>query len=142
MSIAIAKGDIIDALSSKMKEIGEKSGAQHFTRDAESLKGVKVVVLLGTRIESTNVKGCDYCGFNGCAEREKNLPAICAFNAGDLGIAIGSALSVAADHRVDNRIMHSIGKAAIELKLLGDDIKIAYGIPLTATSKNPFFDRK
>lgn len=142
MSIGIAKGETIDSLSRKMKEIGEKTGAPHFTRDSESIKGAKVIVLLGTRIESTNVKGCDYCGFNGCSEREKNLPAICAFNAGDLGIAVGSALSIAADHRVDNRIMHSIGKAAIELKLLGDDIKIAYGIPLAATSKNPFFDRK
>jgi uncharacterized ferredoxin-like protein len=142
ISIAKVKGETIDALSDKMQEIGERSGAQFFKRDAENIKLSKVVVLLGSKVQATGVRACDFCGFDGCAERDKNLPAICAFNAGDLGIAIGSALSVAMDHRIDNRIMYSVGKAAVELKLLGDEVKMAYGIPLTATSKNPFFDRK
>jgi uncharacterized ferredoxin-like protein len=38
--------------------------------------------------------------------------------------------------------MYSAGKAAIELGLLGTEVKVAYGIPLSATGKNPFFDRK
>jgi uncharacterized ferredoxin-like protein len=59
----------------------------------------------------------------------------------DLGIAIGSAVSVAADHRVDNRVMYSIGKAAKELKLLGEEASIIFGIPLSASGKSPFFDR-
>ena len=33
------------------------------------------------------------------------------------------------------------GKAAIELGIFGDDVLIAYGIPLSAKGKNPFFDR-
>jgi uncharacterized ferredoxin-like protein len=37
--------------------------------------------------------------------------------------------------------MFTIGKAVVEMKLLGEDVKIAYGIPLSASSKNPFFDR-
>ena len=65
----------------------------------------------------------------------------CSFNAGDLGIAVGSVVSLAADLRVDNRIMYTAGKAAIELGLLGDDVFIAYAIPLSAKGKNPFFDR-
>ncbi|MDT8308711.1 MAG: ferredoxin domain-containing protein, partial [Bacteroidales bacterium] len=56
--------------------------------------------------------------------------------------AVGSAISVAMDHRVDNRIMYTAGIAAVEMKMLGEAVKIAYGIPLSATSKNPFFDRK
>jgi uncharacterized ferredoxin-like protein len=142
VSVSIAKADTIEALSGKMKEIGEKTGVQFFVRDAESIKQAKAIVLLASKLGSTNVKNCNYCGFNGCAEREQHLPAICAINAGDLGIAIGSALSVAADHRVDNRLMFSIGKAAMELGLLGAEVKIAYGIPLSVTGKNPFFDRK
>jgi len=141
ISIAIAKGDTIINLSSKMTEIGDRAGAQFFKRDAECIKLAKIVVLLGTKISSTNVKGCNFCGYEGCGEREENEPAICAFNAGDLGIAIGSAISIATDNRVDNRLMYTVGKAAIELGIL-EDSKIAYGIPLTATSKNPFFDRK
>ena len=66
----------------------------------------------------------------------------CTFNTGDLGIAIGSAVSVAMDHRVDNRIMYTVGQAAMELRLLGDDVPVIYGIPLSISSKNPFFDRK
>ncbi len=142
ISTAIVKGDEIKPLSEKMKEIGEAFEAHSFLRDAESIKASNIIVLIGTKLGSLGVKACNYCGFNGCIEREKHLPAICAFNAGDLGIAIGSALSIAADHRVDNRLMYTIGKAAIELGILGEDVKIAYGIPLSATGKNPFFDRK
>jgi uncharacterized ferredoxin-like protein len=67
---------------------------------------------------------------------------ICAFNSGDLGIALGSAVSRAADLRIDNRILFTAGKAAVELGMFGDDIRIAYGIPLSVSGKNPFFDRK
>jgi len=63
-------------------------------------------------------------------------------NTGDLGIAVGSAASIAMDERVDNRIMHSVGKAAVDLNLLGEETKIIYGIPLYVGSKNVFFDRK
>jgi uncharacterized ferredoxin-like protein len=38
--------------------------------------------------------------------------------------------------------MFSVGRAAVELGLLGPDVKIAMGIPLSVTGKNPFFDRK
>jgi uncharacterized ferredoxin-like protein len=65
----------------------------------------------------------------------------CVFNTGDLGIAIGSAVSIAADHRVDNRVMYSVGQAVLEMGLFPPEVKIAYGIPLSATSKSPFFDR-
>jgi uncharacterized ferredoxin-like protein len=38
--------------------------------------------------------------------------------------------------------MYSIGKAALALGLLGKDAALAIGIPLSATGKNPYFDRK
>jgi uncharacterized ferredoxin-like protein len=82
------------------------------------------------------------CGFKNCEEKNKFPEIPCVFNTGDLGIAIGSAVSVAMDNRVDNRIMYTAGQAVIELGLLGKDVKIVYVIPLSATSKNPFFDRK
>ena len=59
---------------------------------------------------------------------------------GGLGIAIGSAVSIAADDRVDSRVMFSIGVAAVRLEML-PGAKIVYGIPLSAKKKNPFFDR-
>jgi uncharacterized ferredoxin-like protein len=58
-----------------------------------------------------------------------------------MGLAVGSAVSIAADHRVDNRILFSVGQAIIDMELLDKDLKFIYGIPLSITSKNPFFDR-
>ncbi len=59
-----------------------------------------------------------------------------------MGIAVGSAISIASDNRVDNRIMYTVGIAVKELNLFEEGTAIVYGIPLSATSKNPFFDRK
>ena len=65
----------------------------------------------------------------------------CAFNTIDLGIAIGSAVSIAADNRVDSRVMFSIGKVAEEMNYAeGEDI-IWEGIPISVSGKSPFFDR-
>lgn len=66
----------------------------------------------------------------------------CAFNTGDLGIAIGSAVSIAADNRVDNRVMYTVGQAALEMGILGEEVTVAYAIPLSSASKSPYFDRK
>jgi uncharacterized ferredoxin-like protein len=66
---------------------------------------------------------------------------LCAISIGDLGIAIGSAVSVAANHRVDNRVMLSVGRAALNLDFFEEKVKIAYGIPLNVSGKNPFYDR-
>jgi uncharacterized ferredoxin-like protein len=88
------------------------------------------------------VKYCGRCGFKDCDEKDKHPGFPCTFNSGDLGIAIDSAVSVAMDHRVDNRVMYTIGQAALEMKILGEEVKIAFGIPLSVSAKNPFFDRE
>jgi len=59
----------------------------------------------------------------------------------DLGIAVGSAVSVAADHRIDNRVMYSAGKGALRLGIFPEDIKIIWGIPLSAGAKSIYYDR-
>ena len=62
--------------------------------------------------------------------------------ASDVGIAIGSAAAAAADARVDNRVMFSVGRAARSLGLLGASVTLVLGIPLSVSGKSPFFDRK
>ena len=111
-----------------------------FLGDADNLEHAPVVILLGTRKEPLQLPACGYCGFPDCNVMV-NAGGTCSFNAGDLGIAFGSTVSLAADLRVDNRIMYTAGKAAIELEILGDDVLIAYTAPLSAKGKNPFFDR-
>ncbi len=58
-----------------------------------------------------------------------------------LGIAVGSACATASDLRLDTRVMFSAGMAAQRLGMLGD-CKCVMAIPVSASSKNPFFDRK
>ncbi|WP_294609198.1 ferredoxin domain-containing protein, partial [uncultured Bacteroides sp.] len=46
-----------------------------------------------------------------------------------------------ADLRVDTRVMFSAGLAAQQLEWL-PGCKSVYAIPVSASTKNPFFDRK
>jgi uncharacterized ferredoxin-like protein len=137
---AIATSDTIEKLSKKMKELGDKTGSPSFIRDSASIMNASNIVLIGTKTASMGLKACGFCGYPTCDE--KPAEAVCTLNIGDFGIAVGSAVAIASDHRVDNRIMFSVGRAAVELGLLGKDVKIAYGIPLSVSGKNPFFDRK
>lgn len=137
---AVATGDDKVRIQQQMRRIGERDGILFFLRDADNLDHAPVVVLLGTRKEPLNIPACGFCGFTDC-EAMTNAGGTCSFNSGDLGIAVGSAAALAADLRIDNRIMYTAGKAAIELGMLGEEVKIAYGIPLAAKGKNPFFDR-
>ncbi|MBF0312774.1 MAG: ferredoxin [Oligoflexia bacterium] len=129
-------------ISEKMRHMGETYQMPAFTRDAENISETPILLLMGTRLRSVDLKKCGLCGHANCHEKNQYPHIPCAFNSGDLGIAIGSAVSVAMDHRVDNRIMYTVGQAVLELGLLGSDIKIVYAIPLNAGPKNPFFDRK
>ncbi len=139
-TFCIAEEKEIQRISHTMKAIGHKCEAPAFLRDAENILSAPVMVLMGTVIKPMGLKKCGMCGFKNCKRKQKDVP--CVFNTGDLGIAIGSAVSVAAHHRVDNRVMYTAGQAALELGLLGKDVRVAYAIPLAAMSKNPFFDRK
>ncbi len=141
--ISVVQRATMEKIAEKMRQmVRDGVAAQFFLRDADNILSGEVLVLIGTKIQSMGLNNCGLCGFDNCQEREKYPDHPCAFNTGDLGIAIGSAVSVAMDARVDNRIMFSVGMAAREMKLLGEDVKIIYGIPLSSGGKNPFFDRK
>lgn len=139
--MAIAEGETIKKISEKLMELGKKHDHKGFLRDAENILAAPVMLLFGTRIAPMNLKVCGMCGFKDCAEKSAHPAIPCAFNTGDLGIAIGSAVSVAMQHRVDNRIMYTVGRAVAEMDLLGAGVNVIYAVPLSATPKNPFFDR-
>jgi len=141
--IAMVKNDGIKEISDKLKDMVARDNLKpYFVRDADNILGSPAMLLLGSKISAMGVQPCGMCGFENCDEKNKHPNHPCAFNTGDLGIAIGSAVGVAMDHRVDNRIMYTVGQAVLEMGILGKDVKIAYGIPLSVSSKNPFFDRK
>ena len=128
----------IQTLSEKMVAMVEEHGMKFFLRDAENILQAECVVLIGTR-EQAQELNCGHCGFPTCEARTAGVP--CALNTLDVGIAIGSACALAADMRVDTRVMFSAGLAAQRLGWL-KDCRSVLAIPVSAASKNPFFDRK
>ncbi len=141
LAIAVLEPADLARLADEMERIGREHGAPAFTRDAANVRTAPLALLIGTGVQRMNLKVCGFCGFEDCAASER-AGGLCAYASGDLGIALGSAAAVAAAAHADNRIMYTVGLAAVKLKLLGEDVKIAFGIPLSATGKNPFFDRK
>lgn len=138
IEIAIITDDDIQRLSDEMIAIHAENGFKFFLRDADNIQSAECIVLIGTR-EHAHGLNCGHCGYDTCTERPVGVP--CAIVSVDVGIAIGSACATAADHRVDTRVMFSAGLAAQRLGIL-DGCKQVFAIPVSASSKNPFFDRK
>ena len=138
IEIALITDDDIRRLSEEMIAIHEENGFKFFLRDADNILNAECILLIGTR-EHAHGLNCGHCGFATCASRPAGVP--CALNSVDVGIAIGSACAIAADHRVDTRVMFSAGLAAQRLGIL-EGCRQVFAIPVSASSKNPFFDRK
>ena len=144
------KDELADAMESKMEH--KRNPISAFKRDAEAVRKSPAVVLIGVKGTSPkkpeNPFNCGACGYETCAEfvkvkkkkGEDYTGPICIFEALDLGIALGSAVKIASEMNIDNRLMYTLGAAAKELELLEADVII--GIPLSATGKNIYFDRK
>ncbi|OLR56029.1 hypothetical protein BHK98_08120 [Hornefia porci] len=137
---AIASGSDKDRIVRKMRKLGEEYEEEFITRDAGCLEKCKCVVLVGVRDVPHGLDHCGMCGFENCAELRK-AGGNCALTTTDLGIAIGSAVSIAADSRVDNRVMYSVGKAVSQMDIFPSDVRVCYGIPLSISAKSIFFDR-
>ena len=138
VEIALVEGEDLQKLSDQLIALSEEKGMKFFLRDAENVLNAECVVLIGTN-EGPMGLDCGHCGFPTCVERSAGVP--CAINSVDVGIAIGSACATAADNRVDTRVMFSAGLAAQRLDIL-KGCKQVFAILVSASSKNPFFDRK
>jgi uncharacterized ferredoxin-like protein len=122
-----------------MRVYGKKIGADFFIRDAANIDKATAIVFFGAE-DNYHGLNCGYCGKESCAEAAKD-GVRCAFAVNDLGIAIGSAISLAADFRIDNRVMYSAGRTAVELGLFSKNVKVAFAVPLSVSGKSVFFDR-
>lgn len=139
IEVVAVEGEHIKELSETMVAMTEEHGMKFFLRDAENILSAEYIVLIGTRDQCQGLN-CGYCGFDTCDARSSMVP--CALNSVDVGIAIGSACATAADLRVDTRVMFSVGAAAQRLGYLGEECRQIFAIAVSASSKNPFFDRK
>jgi uncharacterized ferredoxin-like protein len=140
MDTVVVTGGEKAELAEEMRRIANSGGGSFLARDADNVDASKAVVLAGIEYKTRGLSHrCQLCGFETC-DACTAAGATCVFAPMDLGIALGSAVAMAADSRIDNRIMFSIGKAAVSLGLLGEH-KLIMGIPLSVSGKSPFFDR-
>jgi uncharacterized ferredoxin-like protein len=152
LQTAVVTGADLETLAAAMEKKSEaKSTALSiFRRDAGNVRSAAAVLLVGVKRDPKRMElpfNCGACGYQTCGaliasgtrQGEDFTGPVCIFQAIDLGIALGSAVKLAAELGIDNRIMYTVGAAAKELSLLDSDLII--GIPLSATGKSPFFDR-
>ena len=139
VEVCMLTGEEICLLSDEMRRIGWQTGMKFFLRDADNILLAEAVVFIGSRDYCQGLN-CLRCGFAHCADRPQGVP--CAINTIDVGIAIGSACAKAADLRLDTRVMHSAGMAAMNLGWPCTGAKNVLALPLSCKSKNPFFDRQ
>jgi uncharacterized ferredoxin-like protein len=125
----------------QMRALGTTENRPSFSRDAGNVEASAALLVIGV-LDNPAGLNCGYCGKPTC-EALQQQAGICAFNSIDLGIATAAAAAVAGRLHIDNRLMFSIGRAALELKLFGaEPVRQALGIPLSVTGKSPYFDRK
>ncbi|MBW2096470.1 MAG: hypothetical protein JRI80_16475 [Deltaproteobacteria bacterium] len=139
-----------EIISKKMDELGELKRSALSEKDPTRAKVTGIDWQSDTKaVLNSNL--LMLIGIQGpCAEmvkadpfpnEEKDFPGpSCIFRVMDLGIAVGSAVKIAMDNNVDNRIMQKVGIAALKLELL-KPCDLILGIPLSVTGKNIFFDR-
>ncbi|MEM2208524.1 MAG: DUF2148 domain-containing protein [Sulfolobales archaeon] len=122
------KSEELEKLATAMEEMAPEYG-DFFARDASNVRRSVAVVLIGCRIADFKIK----------QPKELGVDLNLAMSLVNLGIAVGSAVKTASILNVDNRVMFTIGVAAKKLNLMDADLVL--GIPLSATSKNIYFDR-
>jgi uncharacterized ferredoxin-like protein len=148
----ILTGNDLEPLAAAMeKKVGEKSTELPiFRRDAGNVRNSAAVLLIGVSRDPKRMElpfNCGACGYKTCKdllssgkrEGEDFTGPACIFQAIDLGIALGSAAKLAGELNIDNRMMYTVGAAAMKLNLLDSDLII--GIPLSVKGKNLYFDR-
>ncbi len=146
---ALVEKEDIEVLASAMEKLADEKGAGFIflKRDAANLRNAGAAVLIGVKTSGAAGLNCGACGFETCAEMLNRQRVEvdfrgpnCMFKYADLGIAVGAAVAKAKDFCIDNRVMYSVGAAARVSGLL--DADVVFGIPLSVTGKNIFFDRK
>ncbi len=121
--------DDIKKVSEKLEELAIEKDIPFFLRDSKNIRELNYIVLIGTKKPTEK------------SYKKLKLEEHIDFNSVNLGIALGSAVSVADMYGVDTRIMYTIGYAVRNMNLIKQELQDAYGIPLSVSEKNIFFDR-
>jgi uncharacterized ferredoxin-like protein len=152
VKMIVLTGEDLEKLATAMERKVEEKSTElpGFKRDADNVRGSAAVLIIGVSRNPKRIElplNCGACGYKNCKdllaagkrEGEDFTGPVCIFQAIDLGIALGSAVKLAGELNIDNRIMYTVGAAAKKLNLLDSDLVI--GIPVSVMGKNPYFDR-
>lgn len=134
---------------SEMEKIADERSIDGFKRDADNVRRSAALLLVGVNGRRSFGMSCGVCGHETCQDFDTADPVrgldfegpTCVFKALDLGIALGSAVKLASELGIDNRIMYRAGTAAKRLGHLPKS-SVVMGIPLSASGKSIYFDRK
>ncbi len=140
----VVSGAGLEVLAAAMERYGREKGAVNFDRDAENVRQSDALLLLALVDAKPAGLDCGACGYGRCEDLKQKagpefLGPLCAWRVMDLGIALGSAVKTAGILNADNRIMYRPGVAAKKAGMMEGDIIV--GIPISAASKNIYFDR-
>lgn len=140
----VVSGEDLRTLADAMDRYGREKGAVNFDRDAENIRRSEALLLLSLDHPKPTGLNCGACGHSRCAdvkpvEGPEFVGPLCVWRVLDLGIALGSAAKTAGILNADNRVMYRPGVVARKIGMMDGDIVV--GIPISATSKNIYFDR-
>lgn len=140
IEVALVTDETIELLSKAMLEYSQKTGFKFITRDAENiLHNAEAIVLIGT---AQHVQGlnCGYCGFDTCVAKNEFPDVPCSLNSVDVQNCHWFSLlgSCRSSGRQPGYVLCGTGCAGTGMMPGCSNI---YGIPISSSSKNPFFDR-
>ncbi len=135
---AVVSGEDIARISEELEQLFAETNMKFYLRDANNIKQALCIVLVGTR-EHAQGLNCARCGYATCDKRPEGVP--CEINSVDVGIALGAACAKASDYFEYTGVMFSAGMSAARCCMLPGCAQV-YAIPISISSKNPFFDRQ
>jgi uncharacterized ferredoxin-like protein len=146
---AVVTGTEGDAIATDMVKLAAERSNPAWIQQAGIIKQADAIVVIGVRGTKSYGLNCGACGFGSCADftiagkkagQDFDGPN-CMMKTLDLGIALSSAVKTASILNADNRLYYRIGAAVRRLRYL-PEASVIIGIPLSATGKNPHFDRE
>lgn len=145
LGIKIISGDAVANFADEMVRYGQETQRKNYDRDGENVRNSSAILLLSLDDPAVGGMNCGACGHNHCADLKTEIGLefdgpLCAWRLIDLGVALGSAAKTASMFNLDNRIMYRIGAVAKKLGIIAGQIVV--GIPVSASGKNIYFDRK
>ena len=156
LKMKIVTGKDLEPIIEVLEVLGGTSAFQ--LHDATAYRSYKEngilppVLLLGADLTKPPMWHCGGCGFKNCGEflnyLKKNKGVgigaygpTCLWKVIDFGIASDYACACAAQHRVESRIMLSIGAIALFLNYL-EDCSFILALPVGPAGDHRWFDRK